>query len=121
MRKINSAIFGPIAIHKNNKMCRRPRYHYRSDAPSKLGGSPAGVTCFVEDGILCREHNLFEIQRTKIRVRLEPPPGKVKIEIAKNHPDFRTKRLAQRDHEGERRARCRRHGTCHLPHRILRQ
>ena len=55
---------------------------------SKLGGFPAGVTCFVEDGILCCEYNLFEIQRTKIRARLELPPGKVKIEIAKNHPDF---------------------------------
>ena len=33
----------------------------------KLGGFPGGVTCFVEDGILCYEYNLFEIQRTKIR------------------------------------------------------
>ena len=26
-----------------------------------------GLTCFVEDGILCYEYNLFIIQRTKIR------------------------------------------------------
>ncbi len=55
---------------------------------SKLGGFPAGVTCFVEDGILCCEYNLFEIQRTKISARLQLPPGKVKIEIETNHPDF---------------------------------
>ena len=35
----------------------------------KLGGFPGGVTCFVEDGILCYEYNLFEIQRTKIRAQ----------------------------------------------------
>ena len=43
----------------------------------KLGGFPGGVTCFVEDGILCYEYNLFEIQRTKIRAQQQLPPGKV--------------------------------------------
>ena len=52
----------------------------------KLGGFPGGVTCFVEDGILCYEYNLFEIQRTKIRAHEKLPPGKVKIEIETNHP-----------------------------------
>ena len=33
----------------------------------KLGGFPGGVTCFVEDGVLCYEYNLFQVQRTKIR------------------------------------------------------
>ena len=54
----------------------------------KLGGFPGGVTCFVEDGILCYEYNLFEIQRTKIRAQTPLPAGKVKIEIETNHPDF---------------------------------
>ena len=54
----------------------------------KLGGFPGGVTCFVENGILCYEYNLFEIQRTKIRAQTPLPTGKVKIEIETNHPDF---------------------------------
>ena len=47
----------------------------------KLGGFSGGVTCFVEDGILCYEYNLFEIQRTKIRAEEKLPTGKVEIEI----------------------------------------
>lgn len=47
----------------------------------KLGSNSGGLTCFVEDGILCYEYNLFIIQRTKIRAREKLPPGKVKIEI----------------------------------------
>ena len=52
----------------------------------KLGGFSGGVTCFVEDGILCYEYNLFEIQRTKIRSQEKLPTGKVEIEIETNHP-----------------------------------
>ncbi len=47
----------------------------------KLGGFSGGLTCFVENGILCYEYNLFEIQRTKIRAQEKLPTGKVKIEI----------------------------------------
>jgi len=47
----------------------------------KLGANSGGLTCFVEDGILCYEYNLFIIQRTKIRAREKLPTGKVKIEI----------------------------------------
>ena len=47
----------------------------------KLGGNSAGLTCFVEDCILCYEYNLFIIQRTKIRAAEKLPAGKVKIEI----------------------------------------
>ena len=47
----------------------------------KLGANSGGVTCFVEDGILCYEYNLFLIQRTKIRAKEKLPVGKVKIEI----------------------------------------
>ena len=51
----------------------------------KLGGFPGGVTCFVEDGVLCYEYNLFEVQRTKIRSQAKLPTGKVQIEIETNH------------------------------------
>ena len=47
----------------------------------KLGANSGGLTCFVEDGVLCYEYNLFIIQRTKIRAREKLPTGKVKIEI----------------------------------------
>jgi arylsulfatase len=47
----------------------------------KLGANSGGLTCFVEDGILCYEYNLFIIQRTKIRATRKLPVGKVKIEV----------------------------------------
>ena len=47
----------------------------------KLGAHAGGLTCFVEDGILCYEYNLFIIQRTKIRAKEKLPVGKVKIEV----------------------------------------
>ena len=47
----------------------------------KLGANSGGLTCFVEDGILCYEYNLFIIQRTKIRAQQKLPIGKVKIEV----------------------------------------
>ncbi len=47
----------------------------------KLGSNSGGLTCFVEDGILCYEYNLFIIQRTKIRAKSKLPTGKVKIEV----------------------------------------
>ena len=47
----------------------------------KLGANSGGLTCFVEDGVLAYEYNLFIIQRTKIRAKEKLPTGKVKIEI----------------------------------------
>jgi hypothetical protein len=47
----------------------------------KLGSNSGGLTCFVDEGILCYEYNLFIIQRTKIRAKEKLPTGKVKIEI----------------------------------------
>ena len=37
---------------------------------------PGGLTCFVEDGVLCYEYNLFVIQRTKIRARQSCRPAR---------------------------------------------
>ena len=51
----------------------------------KLGSNSGGLTCFVEDGILCYEYNLFIIQRTKIRSVEKLPTGRVKIEIKTNY------------------------------------
>jgi arylsulfatase A-like enzyme len=46
-----------------------------------LAGFSGGVTCYVKDGFLCYEFNLFEITRTKIRSKGKLPTGKVKIEV----------------------------------------
>ena len=47
----------------------------------KLGANSAGLTLFVEDGILCYEYNCFIIQRTQIRATDKLPVGEVKIEV----------------------------------------
>ena len=46
-----------------------------------LAGFSGGVTCYVKDGFLCYEFNLFEVQRTKLKSKDKLPTGKVKIEI----------------------------------------
>ena len=55
----------------------------------KLGSCAGGLTCFVEDGILCYEYNLFVIQRTKIRAREKLPVGKVTIEVETAYAELR--------------------------------
>jgi len=47
----------------------------------KLGANSAGLTLFVENGILCYEYNLFLIMRTKIRATEQLPVGKARIEV----------------------------------------
>ncbi len=46
-----------------------------------LAGFSGGVTCYIKDGFLCYEFNLFEIQRTKLKSKDKLPTGKVKIEV----------------------------------------
>ncbi len=46
-----------------------------------LAGFSGGVTCYVKDGILCYEFNLFEVERTKIKSQDKLPAGKVIIEV----------------------------------------
>ncbi len=46
-----------------------------------LGGFAGGLTCFMEDGYLCYEYNLFIIQRTKIRSKERIPAGRLTIEV----------------------------------------
>ena len=77
----------------------------------KLGANSGGLTCFVEDGILCYEYNLFIIQRTKIRAKEKLPTGKVKIEIETSYVVPQARRSAESDDEGGRQGRCRRHGA----------
>jgi len=46
-----------------------------------LAGFSGGITCYVKDGILSYEFNLFEVHRTKIRAKDKLPVGKSKIEV----------------------------------------
>ena len=46
-----------------------------------LGGFSGGLTCYVMDGTLSFEYNLFEITRTDIKAKDRLPIGKVKIEV----------------------------------------
>lgn len=47
----------------------------------KLGAFAGGLTCYVKDGILSYEYNLFEIQRTQIKAKEKLAAGKAKIEV----------------------------------------
>lgn len=55
----------------------------------KLGSNSGGLTCFVEDGVLCYEYNLFIIQRTKIRAKGKLPTGKARIEVETAYVELR--------------------------------
>ncbi|MGH1565350.1 arylsulfatase [Mumia sp. DW29H23] len=46
-----------------------------------LGGAGGGLTCFLEDGRLCYEYNLFILMRTKLRSEQQLPAGKATIEV----------------------------------------
>ena len=52
-----------------------------------LAGFSGGVTCFVKNGVLCYEFNLFEVQRTKIQSKEKLPTGKVKLEVVSKLAD----------------------------------
>jgi arylsulfatase len=59
-----------------------------ADVPAKasgvlysLGAFSGGLSCYIKDGVLCYEYNLFEIERTQIKAKEKLPAGKVKIEI----------------------------------------
>jgi arylsulfatase len=46
-----------------------------------LAGFSGGVTCYVKDGYVNYEFNLFEVQRTRIRSSAKLPVGKATIEV----------------------------------------
>jgi arylsulfatase len=46
-----------------------------------LAGFSGGITCYVKDGFLNYEFNLFEVQRTKVQSKTKLPVGKAKIEV----------------------------------------
>lgn len=52
-----------------------------------LGAFSGGLACYVKDGVLAYEYNLFEIERTQIKAKDKLPTGKVKIEVVTKHAD----------------------------------
>ena len=46
-----------------------------------LGSFSGGLSCYVKDGILCYEYNLFEIERTQIKAKEKLGTGKARIEV----------------------------------------
>jgi arylsulfatase len=54
-----------------------------------LGGSGGGLTCYVDDGFLCYEYNLFIVMRTKIRSEQQLPAGKTQIGIQTEYAEAR--------------------------------
>ncbi|MER2624855.1 MAG: arylsulfatase [Accumulibacter sp.] len=46
-----------------------------------LAGFSGGITCYIKDGYLNYEFNLFEVQRTKLKSKEKLPQGKAMIEV----------------------------------------
>ncbi|MCR9294349.1 MAG: sulfatase-like hydrolase/transferase, partial [bacterium] len=54
-----------------------------------LGGFSAGLSCYVQDGVLSYEYNLFEIQRTQFKANDRLSAGKAKIEVTTKYLEKR--------------------------------
>ena len=54
-----------------------------------LGGAGGGLTCYMDDGHLYYEYNLFILQRTKVRSERPIPAGPVTIEIRTEYAETR--------------------------------
>lgn len=50
-----------------------------------LGAAAGGLTCYLDDGYLCYEYNLFILTRTKIRSADRLPAGRTTITVATNY------------------------------------
>lgn len=55
----------------------------------KLGSASGGVTCYLDDGYLCYEYNLFIIQRTKIRSATKLSAGTTTIAVETRYAEPR--------------------------------
>jgi arylsulfatase len=52
-----------------------------------LGSGAGGLTCYLDDGILTYEYNMFLMQRTKIRSAEKLPAGRATLAITTTHTD----------------------------------
>ncbi|TJZ81750.1 arylsulfatase [Rhodococcus oryzae] len=54
-----------------------------------LGGAGGGLTCYLDDGYLCYEYNLFILMRTKIRAATPLTGGRKTIELITEYTESR--------------------------------
>jgi arylsulfatase A-like enzyme len=54
-----------------------------------LGGFSGGLSCYVKDGKLSYEYNLFEIARTRIKAKEKLPTGRVKIQVETSYVELK--------------------------------
>ncbi|KUI30712.1 arylsulfatase [Mycobacterium sp. GA-2829] len=54
-----------------------------------LGAAAGGLTCYLDDGHLCYEYNLFILQRTKIRSAHRLAPGRATIVVTTRYAERR--------------------------------
>lgn len=54
-----------------------------------LGAAAGGLTCYLDDGYLCYEYNLFILQRTKIRSATKLPSGSTTIVVETRYAEQR--------------------------------
>lgn len=54
-----------------------------------LGAAAGGLTCYLDDGHLCYEYNLFILQRTKIRSAHKLAPGRATIVVTTRYAERR--------------------------------
>ncbi|MCV7299382.1 arylsulfatase [Mycobacterium barrassiae] len=54
-----------------------------------LGAASGGLTCYLDDGYLCYEYNLFILQRTKIRSATKLPAGTATIVVETRYAEQR--------------------------------
>ena len=54
-----------------------------------LGSSSGGLTCYLDDGHLCSEHNLFIVMRTRLRSEQPLPAGRATIEVSTEYAEVK--------------------------------
>ncbi|WP_426566094.1 arylsulfatase [Angustibacter sp. McL0619] len=54
-----------------------------------LGANSGGLTCYIDDGTLCYEYNLFIVMRTKIQATTPLPTGQATVEVVTRYAEPR--------------------------------
>jgi len=80
----------PALGNKNNRVCIELTAPERAHGVLyALGANSGGLTCFVDDGYLCYEYNLFILMRTKMRSSDRIPPGRHTVEVVTEYAEAR--------------------------------
>ncbi|MDR5690643.1 arylsulfatase [Agromyces indicus] len=80
----------PALGNRPNTVTMRVRLGERANGVLyKLGGAGGGLTCFLADGVLTYEYNLFLIQRTVIASASPIPAGEITIQVETSYVEPR--------------------------------